>query len=190
MGALIYVLVPALLTAGWFFYNPWNSQSVRLLRDSLFGVRDKLFAFAADPAHPIDFEDVAYGMLRANLNGYIRFAESYHLITALRLQDIKRPDGVLSWAERWEKYLGECSPQVAKSLRDLHEEAVCQVLRHLFRTSLFGVLLIAGVKCRRAFAARMSSASNQITQRVRQQVEAAGEAYGEEQAFGCLQLAP
>lgn len=166
---LAFVAAPALLTAGWLFYDVWPKQSLRLLRDDLFSVRDELFEFTSD-AEDLDFEDVAYGMLRANFNGYIRFAESVSLLGMIKIGQIKPSPELQPWNERWKAYLDECSLEVKEKLLELHDEALGSVFRHALRTSLIAQVVIG---------------YSRLADRFSGPVETAGEAYAEEHVLAC-----
>lgn len=166
---IIYFVVPAVLAACWVFHHQWPKQSVRSLRDELFAIRDDLFQLGRS-SPDLDFDDAVYGMLRSNINGYIRFAESITFWTMVGALRVKPPEGYVPWADRWEKLLQECPQQVRQRLEELHLRALSAICRHALRTSIVAVAVIRLKKLMQLFKAPL---------------ESVGEVYGEEHSIAC-----
>ena len=64
-----------------FFYWIYRDYRVDVFRQKLFRLRDELFMLAANG--DLDFEHTAYGMTRMTLNGFLRFADRFNIISAI-----------------------------------------------------------------------------------------------------------
>jgi hypothetical protein len=58
----------------WFFYGPWQSLVVDVLRQNLFRMRDDLFSEAADGKWSFDSNE--YQVMRGRFNAMIRYAHT------------------------------------------------------------------------------------------------------------------
>jgi hypothetical protein len=66
----------------WLWHCGWRQLSIDLYRQELFEIRDRLFDLAAQQTKTFGFDHPAYGPLRMQFNGAIRFA---HRLNAIQL---------------------------------------------------------------------------------------------------------
>jgi len=104
-------------------------------RQELFAVRDELFDFAASGR--ISFEHPAYGMLRSTMNGFLRWAESLHLLQVALWHFAERRSGSApdpGFEVRWTQALSDLDPETQDAVQALRN----RMHEHLVRYLVFG----------------------------------------------------
>lgn len=122
----------------------WPTHRLDRFRQDVFVVRDELFDFAASGR--IGFNHPSYRLLRASMNGFIRYGHQltfFRLIcTSLHWRVLDRePD--FSWASQWEISLKQLDEETAHQLRLFHARTLTLVIKRLVAGS--PVLLAAAV---------------------------------------------
>ena len=117
-------------------------------RQKMFAVRDELFDYAAEGN--ISFSHPAYVLLRAQMNGMIRYG---HQITLFRMsltwlmRMLSDGEPRFTWHESWEKALESLESEGVRSrLKNFHARSGAIAAKHLFFGSLVlwcAVLIVA-----------------------------------------------
>src|SRR6266508_3416330 len=79
--SLRLLLALALLWAFWFYC--WRRYALDAFRQDLFSIRDAMFDMAAQRKDGMNFNQVAYGCLRHQINGLIRFAHRFSSLSVI-----------------------------------------------------------------------------------------------------------
>ncbi|HBN8359249.1 TPA: hypothetical protein L6A81_35525 [Pseudomonas aeruginosa] len=114
-SAVIYFISIALC---FVLYIEWKKYRLDSLRFKLFRIRDTLFHEAVSGR--ISFDDEAYKIVRANLNGMIRYS---HELSILNLMLFKRTSKLRIYKER----SGAYRARVKRALEQLHPEGKAAV---------------------------------------------------------------
>lgn len=129
-----------LLLAWWFFLTYfWRDYRIDAFRDHVFGIRHRLFMFAANGS--VSFSHPAYTMLRYRMNVVLRYA---HLFTLFRLSAallvFRRPKKSQEMAA-WEKYVDALPHEAAMQLREFDIILAIAILQLMvFRSFLLYVI--------------------------------------------------
>jgi hypothetical protein len=131
--------IPAIISiAGIWFWVAWLYRDYRvdLFRERLFAIRDDLFDLARNGQ--VQFANPAYGILRMQINGFIRFGDRVSLswILALGFAFRGTPEEsnsvVQEMDKRWEHGIAALDGSVQANMMELrnrvHREFVKQVL--------------------------------------------------------------
>ena len=116
-------------------------------RQRMFTIRDGLFDYAADGNIP--FDHPAYLLLRAQMNGYIRFAHDltvFRILMTVAARKI-RGENPSSWHDGWERAIESIrNPDVQSQLRLFHHQAlILAVKRLLFGSPLLWLMTLVFV---------------------------------------------
>jgi hypothetical protein len=135
---LITALSSMISIIGIWYLSLWlfRDYNVDSFRQKIFGLRDELFDFAMNDS--VDFGSPAYGMLRAAMNGMIRFAHRMslsNLIIFLLLTNEKEIPASLSFYKRWEENTKHLNPEVKAKLLDFRQRMNTIVMGHLIVSS-------------------------------------------------------
>jgi hypothetical protein len=133
------------LVALWLlFFKFTREYREDALRDRLFGVRDKLFDFAA--SGKIAFDEPAYGRLRSTINSSIRFA---HRITFSRLvfgivyRITTRNECAAAFVRQWRVALDRLAPEQRAEMERLNTELAVTLVRHILTGSPLMMIFFA-----------------------------------------------
>lgn len=131
-----------------FFFFFWLNYRVDRLRDSLFTLRDKLFALGM--SGEISFDSPSYGMLRRIINGLIRNAHRIELLNLLVFIVFTRRDEQMakyahSFEGCWEEALLSIGPEQRKKLQAIRTTAHFLAFEQLILVSPVLLLLILPV---------------------------------------------
>ena len=109
-------------------------------RQQLFALRDELF----DESHSglLSFDHPAYGMLRATMNGFIRFGHNMNLVQVILFFFLTRSTETESFEERWKETTHSLSLDTLKRLDYYRNQMNLLTIKYLIMSS---PLLVATV---------------------------------------------
>lgn len=126
-SALVYILTSALLV---WLYVEWKKYRIDKFRYKLFRIRDNLFMQAK--AGSISFDDEAYKMARATLNGMIRFSHELSLFSLLLSKRLRKLPAHRARASEYRNRLDRAH----KSLTPEAQEAVDNAMRAMHHVAM------------------------------------------------------
>lgn len=132
------------LLATWIFFH-WfyHDYRVDVFRQKMFGLRDEWFRFAAPGG--IEFKNATYGMTRMTLNGFVRFADRFNLVSAILLaRRIRRaPESWRQFEFKLGKSIDRLDEDAQVKVRSIIHRMHEAVIEHLVLSSLvFWVLVV------------------------------------------------
>lgn len=139
----------ALLVLGFLFFWLYRDYRVDLYRQRLFALRDELWDFAA--AGDIEFDHPAHRVIRARLNGLIRFAHVLSLtwlVAAMAFRAMRPlPEIDKITHQELERALASTPPPTEAKLRRIHDGSLLLAMEHIVFISpvfwLMGLPVIA-----------------------------------------------
>lgn len=129
-SALIYF---ASLGLCFLLYVEWKKYRLDRFRFRLFRIRDQLFHKAAQGK--ISFDDEAYKIARANLNGMIRYSHDVSLLSLLLYKRVSRlrvyQERAVEYRDRVSRAQKALSPEARKcvdeAMREMHHETMTYI---------------------------------------------------------------
>src|SRR5258706_2407217 len=124
-----------------FFYGPWQSFVMEVLRQNIFNLRDSLFLVAADGN--ISPESAEYRMIRERFNMMIRYAHAAHWAHLLAFI-VCKPQNIKPFDIN--ELVGRIrNPDVARMVLEYYQRAILYTSLAIVARSLF--LAVSNMLC-------------------------------------------
>ncbi len=125
--------IVAVSISSFVFFKLLPMYRVDLFRQSMFALRDELFDYAR--SGKIQFNDPAYVLLRALMNGFIRYAHHLTVYRTLMTGLHRKINGGkphLAWNQKWEIAQSRVQDEeVRRKIMSFHNRTVWIVSKHL-----------------------------------------------------------
>lgn len=138
---LIELLV-AIAILVWFFYNPWQSLLIDIVRQRIFEVRDQLFLYAAEGK--IEFDSAEYKKVRDFLNLSIRFCHRFGIgtIIASKISNNKKQKKYSNQIPIFDTIRGIRDYETSRKLESMITEVVTILIFFMILRSLLLLILL------------------------------------------------
>lgn len=141
----VALFTACLLLLARLYFVEYREYRVARTRFKLFALRDELFELGAK--REVAFNAPAYGMLRVMLNGAIRFAHRYNLISATFMMASLEQNPAFKQArqhqrERWNLAKSQLAPDVQEKLEALRRRYVHVMIEQMVYSSLLSCLAL------------------------------------------------
>lgn len=141
--ANIHLLI-AVAAIGLLWFQ-WKTFRIDAVRQQLFELRGELFDYAS--GGEIDFNHLAYKMLRMRLNGTIQFAHRVsfaRLIMSIIFFHSTQPEFVTKRVHKWNEALGAASPQARRKLKEFDSKLSVVLVQQMVTRSPI-LMLVFGI---------------------------------------------
>lgn len=131
--------------AAWYFIACiYRNFAVDDFRDKMFALRDEFFDAANDGL--IDFDHLAYGLLRSTMNGFIRHANKLTffdcVVTMLVLRKQQKTLHEFSFTGRWEDAITALPEEAKTDLEKYRTKMLSLAIKHVIFSSPFLMFIV------------------------------------------------
>ncbi|WP_033998016.1 hypothetical protein [Pseudomonas paraeruginosa] len=139
-SALMYFVSIALC---FVLYVEWKKYRLDKLRFQLFRIRDHLFGKASEGK--ISFDDEAYKIVRANINGMIRYSHELSIMNLMLFKRVSNLDIYQERAQNYRKRIERARSSLSPEAREVVDSAMKSmhyaVLTHISFNSLPAIFM-------------------------------------------------